>query len=219
MRDDSKYSSLRECLIKKFNVKKVISVPKDQFENTKTKTSIIVFSNAKEKTSYIEFYNLIIKKDDKTNVSKNKNGIYSIVSIKDRISDVYHESITCCNLDEIIYKKYSLNSKDYVKNKIKCNKNYEMVKLNDLVKYLPTTKHYTNIGKNNGKYRFYNSSQDNKLFVDFCEVKEHSIILGQGGNFNIHFDINFTASKHVCVLQSLNNDIIKLKYLYYIIPC
>ena len=216
---DSKYSRIRKCLINNFNVKKVISIPKDQFENTKTKTSIIVFSNTKEKTSCIEFYNLIIKKDDKTNVFKNKNGIYSIVSIKDRISDVYHESITCCNLDEIIYKKYSLNSKDYVKNKIKCNKSYEMVKLSNLVKYLPATKHYTNIGKNNGKYRFYNSSQDNKLFVDFCEVKEYSIILGQGGNFNIHFDINFTASKHVCVLQSLNNDIIKLKYLYYIIPC
>jgi len=49
-------------------------------------------------------------------------------------------------------------------------------------------------------------------------VNTESIILGQGGTFNIHYDTNFTPSKHVCVLQHKNNNYYELKYIYYIIP-
>ena len=42
--------------------------------------------------------------------------------------------------------------------------------------------------------------------------------MGQGGNFNIHFDKCFTPSKHVCVLQSKDNNKDLLLYFYYIIP-
>jgi type I restriction-modification system DNA methylase subunit len=108
-----------------------------------------------------------------------------------------------------------------IKNKIKDiqeNHECEEVKLGDICKILPTTKHYTNIAKKEGKYRFYNSSQENNLYVDFCEVNNYSIILGQGGNFNIHIDKEFTASKHVCVLQLKITNNILLNYIYYIIP-
>ena len=52
----------------------------------------------------------------------------------------------------------------------------------------------TYVDKPNGKFKFYNSSQNSDLYVDFCEVKDYSIILGQGGNFNIHIDKNFIPS-------------------------
>ena len=78
--------------------------------------------------------------------------------------------------------------------------------------------HYTKIGKKEGKYRFYNSSQNSKLYVDFCEFNELCIILGQGGEFNIHIDKNFTPSKHVCVLKLVQQNELLLRYIYYLIP-
>jgi len=128
----------------------------------------------------------------------------------DKISEPYDK------INETQNEIYKLENE--IQNKIKEVKEVEEVKLGDICKFLPSTKHYTNIGKENGKYRFYNSSLDEKLYVDFYEVDEYSIILGQGGNFNIHIDKKFTASKHVCVIQLKQQDITLLKYLYYAIP-
>jgi len=165
---NSSYKDLRRCLIEKYNVREIISVPSDQFENTSTKTSTLV---------------------------------------------------SVANREEILSNPiYSLNGKDYNKKVIVCGEGYELVRLGGVCKCLTTTKHCTNIGKKEGKYKFYNSSQDSKLYVDFCEVKDYSIILGQGGNFNIHIDKNFTPSKHVCVIQPNSANDILLNYLYYIIP-
>ena len=113
---------------------------------------------------------------------------------------------------------YSLNGKDYNQTEIVCGEDYELVELGNMCNTLTTTKHCTNIGKSSGPYRFYNSSQSSELYVDFCEVQDTSIILGQGGNFNIHIDSNFTPSKHVCVIQEKNQNISLLTYLYYVIP-
>ena len=59
------YKNLRKCLLERFNVTKVISIPSDQFENTSTKTSIIIFKNTEEKTSSVQFYDLSCVKYDK----------------------------------------------------------------------------------------------------------------------------------------------------------
>lgn len=45
-----------------YNVREVISVPSDQFENTSTKTSILIFDNTEEKTNKIIFRNLMVNK-------------------------------------------------------------------------------------------------------------------------------------------------------------
>lgn len=57
---DKKYKDLRCCLVKNYNVKEVISVPQDQFENTSTKTSIIIFDNTEQKTQCVKFRKLLI---------------------------------------------------------------------------------------------------------------------------------------------------------------
>ena len=49
------YKDIRKCLVENFNVSEIISVPQDQFENTSTKTSIVVFHNTKEKTTTVKF--------------------------------------------------------------------------------------------------------------------------------------------------------------------
>jgi restriction endonuclease S subunit len=215
---NSSYKDLRKCLIEKYNVREIISVPSDQFENTSTKTSIIIFDNIEEKTSEVKFYDLVVERFTEDKFIE-KNGNIFIVQNKGDISGVSDTLVSVASREEILSNPiYSLNGKDYNKKVIVCGEGYELVRLGDVCKCLTTTKHCTNIGKKEGKYKFYNSSQDSKLYVDFCEVKDYSIILGQGGNFNIHIDKNFTPSKHVCVIQPNSANDILLNYLYYIIP-
>ena len=212
------YKDIRKCLIENFNVREVISVPSDQFENTTTKTSIIIFDNTEEKTSEVRFSELIINTVAEDTFEEVQGQIV-LTANKGDIIDVEDALVSQATKDELLENAiYSLNGKDYGKKEIICGDGYELVRLGDVCKCLSTTKHCTNIGKNEGQYRFYNSSQDSALYVDFCEVKEYSIILGQGGNFNIHLDINFTASKHVCVIQLNNPNDILLRFMYYIIP-
>jgi type I restriction-modification system DNA methylase subunit len=215
---NSSYKDLRKCLIENFNVREIISVPSDQFENTSTKTSIIIFDNTEEKTKEVKFYDLDVERYAEDKFIEN-NGNILIVENKGDISGVSDTLVSVASREEILANAIcSLNGKDYNKKVIVCGEGYELVRLGDVCKCLTTTKHCTNIGKQEGKYKFYNSSQDSKLYVDFCEVKDYSIILGQGGNFNIHIDKNFTASKHVCVIQPNSVNDILLNYLYYIIP-
>ena len=97
------------------------------------------------------------------------------------------------------------------------NEDCDEVELGNVCKILTGVKHCTNIAKKTGLYKFYNSSQDSNLFVDFCEITEESIIIGQGGRINIHYDKNFTPSKHVSVLQSITKNNIELQYYYIFI--
>ena len=212
------YKNLRKHLIENFNVREVISVPSDQFENTSTKTSIVIFDNTENKTEKVIFSDLIVERYDKDSFTE-INDVIVINEFKGDISDVSDKVVSVATREEILNNPiYSLNGKDYNKKVIICGEGYELVRLGDISEFKATTKHYTNIGKKEGKYRFYTSSQENKLYVDFKEIDIYSIILGQGGNFNIHFDINFTASKHVCVIQLKKYNLYLLKYIFYLIP-
>lgn len=74
-------------------------------------------------------------------------------------------------------------------------------RIGELTKMPHTKKYNTSHGKSTGKYKFYNSSHDEKLFCDDYETEGESIIIGFKGNINIHFGKQFTASQHVYVLQ------------------
>lgn len=212
------YKNIRKVLIENFNVREIISVPQDQFENTSTKTSIVIFDNTEEKTTQVKFSDLVVEKcmEDKF---EEIDGKIVLTENKDDICGISDKLISEATKDEILINPIcSLNGKDYNKKEIVVGDGYELVKLGDKCNCLTTTKHCTNIAKSSGKFKFYNSSQNSDLYVDLCEVKDYSIILGQGGNFNIHFDKDFTPSKHVCVIQSNEKNIELLKYFYYIIP-
>jgi type I restriction-modification system DNA methylase subunit len=70
---DSKYSSLRQVILENYNVTNIISVPQNAFENTSTKTSIIIFHN-NGKTKNIIFSELVVEleSDDIFEVYDNK---------------------------------------------------------------------------------------------------------------------------------------------------
>lgn len=126
------YKDLRKCLVENFNVREVISIPQDQFENTSTKTSIIIFDNVEEKTTEVKFSDLTVERytEDKfaeafgdVVIVENKNDIL-------RVSDVL---ISQATRDEILSNNIcSLNSKDYKIHTIICSEEYDLFNLCDL---------------------------------------------------------------------------------------
>jgi restriction endonuclease S subunit len=201
------YKDLRKCLIENFNVREVISVPQDQFENTSTKTSIVIFDNTKEKTSTVKFYELVVEKYSKDKFEEIANEIV-LTENKDDISGISDKLISQATLDELINNPIcSLNGKDYNKKVIKCAKNYKLVKLGDICEFLSKSKRKASEGKEIGQYNFYTSSDKVKK-CDFVDYKEEAIIIGSGGVANIKMDKNFSCSA--------DNFIVISKYNQYI---
>lgn len=218
---DSKYSSIRRCLIEKFNVYKVVSVPSDQFENTTTKTSILFFKN-NGKTKKIEFTELNVIKEDKDEyevITKDNLTELSKTKSKDSIIKIEEKHISTATYKEIskgtiIGNKtkynYSLNNKDYNKKELIPGKGYKMVRLGDVVDF----KKYKSVDENNsGKYNLYSSSKKIKLCNE-PNLKGEYIIIGSRGTICVHYyNGNFGCSNNMILLH--NN--LNLKYIYYIL--
>lgn len=162
---NKKYKDIRKFLIENFNIIKIISVPNDQFENTTTKTQIIIFKNTLEKTSKIDFYDLKVNKyeDNKFDFI---NGRLILSEKKGSIFDVSKILVATCTIDEI--KKtddWSLNNKQYSMKDIIPNKNYKNIKLIELcdIEYgTRITKETSELGNypvyGGGDVSFYNNS-------------------------------------------------------------
>jgi len=201
------YKDVRKCLIENFNVREVISVPSDQFENTATKTSIVIFDNTEEKTTEIKFSELIVDKYTEDKFDEINNYIV-LLENKGDIKEVRDNLISSATIDELLQNTiFSLNGKDYNKKEIICSKDYELVKLSNICEFLSKSKRPASFGKKNGKYNFYTSS-DKVQKCDIADYKDECIIIGSGGVANIKMDNIFSCSA--------DNFIIKSKYNKYI---
>jgi type I restriction-modification system DNA methylase subunit len=190
------HKNTRKYLINNFNLKKVIALSDEKFfMNTSVKTSILFFVNDGTQTKNVIFSDLLINKHD----------------------DIKEKEIITVNYDTIKNNNYSLFVNKYNIEKLEIYDGIEYYKLGTICSFLPTTKHTSSIGKDKGKYRFYNSSQTNRLYLDTFEVDTESIIIGNGGSICVHYDTNFTPSKHVTVCQVKDKSKINSKYLYYYI--
>ena len=126
------YKNLRKHLIENFNVREVISVPQDQFENTSTKTSIVIFDNTENKTEKVIFSDLIVERYDKDSFTE-INDVIVINEFKGDILGVSDKVVSVATCEEILNNPiYSLNSKDYNKQVIVCGEGYELVRLGDI---------------------------------------------------------------------------------------
>jgi type I restriction-modification system DNA methylase subunit len=115
---NTKYKDLRKCLVENYNVREIISVPQKQFENTETKTSIIIFDNTEEKTSEVIFRDLVVEKYDE-DVFGEVNDEIVIIESKGDIKCVVDEIVSQATREEILSNQIcSLNSKDYNKKEI-----------------------------------------------------------------------------------------------------
>ena len=203
------YKDIRKCLVENFNVREIISVPQDQFENTSTKTSIVIFDNTKEKTTKVKFSELTVEKytEDKF---EEIGGEIVLIENKDDICGISDKLISEATKDEILINPIcSLNGKDYNKKEIVVGEGYELVKISDVCEsqngYAFKTSEYTDSGiplitithiknekivfnnnhyiENNDKYEKY-EIQKNDLIISLTGKKPNLVNIGLNNDDN-----------------------------------
>ena len=205
------YKDIRKCLVENFNVREVISVPSDQFENTSTKTSIIIFDNTEEKTNNVKFYDLVVERYDEDKFEEIRDEII-LTNNKGDISGISDKLISEATKQEILDNAIcSLNAKDYNKKVIVCGKGYELIKIGDICEFKQKSKKKASDGKEEGKYNFYTSS-DKVQKCDEADYKDECLIIGTGGIANIKIDKEFSCSADNHIIKTKYN-----KYIYYLI--
>lgn len=123
------YKDLRKCLVENFNVREVISVPQDQFENTSTKTSIIIFDNIEEKTTEVKFSDLVVDRYQEDKFAEVFGDIV-IMQNKGDVKNVTDITITIVNKEDILSNNLcSLGVKDYSNKACVVSSDYKIVKL------------------------------------------------------------------------------------------
>lgn len=221
---DSKYSSLRQVILENYNVTNIISVPQNAFENTSTKTSIIIFHN-NGKTKNIIFSELIVELESDDIFEVYDNEVH-LTNNKGEIKQVREQEICYASLEQITKNKYSLNYKDYKSeychfvfknNNIQYPKNYELIKLNDVMKFKPKSKRPASFGQSEGKFRFYTSSEKIK-YCNECDINDKEnlyLIFGTGGNGSLFIDNIFSCSADN-IISSIDNKLNCLYTYFYI---
>jgi type I restriction-modification system DNA methylase subunit len=200
------YKDLRKHAIENFNVREVISVPSDQFENTSTKTSIIIFDNDEngKTTCDVKFSDLVIERFEEDKFLE-IGGELCIVENKGDILRVGDVLVSNASRSELIGNAIcSLNGKDYNKKEIVVGEGYELVKLGDICEFLPKSKRNASFGTITGQYNFYTSS-DKVQKCDVADYNEECLIIGSGGVANIKIDNCFSCSADNLLLKSTNN--------------
>ena len=126
------YKNVRKCLIQNFNVREIISVPADQFENTSTKTSIVIFDNTEEKTTEVIFRDLSVDRREEDRFEEINGDIY-LVENKGDIMGISDILVSVASVDELLKNSIcSLNGKDYNKKEMMVGEGYEIIKLKDI---------------------------------------------------------------------------------------
>jgi type I restriction enzyme S subunit len=175
-------------------VKEIISVPQDQFENTSTKTSIVIFENTEQKTSNVKFRELVVERYDEDTFEEINDEIV-LTENKGDIKGLKDRFVSTATKDEILANSIcSLNGKDYHKKEIIVGKTFKLVCIGDLCEsqngYAFKTSEYSNDGIplitithiKNGKIVFNNNNfiKENDKYKKF-EIKKNDVIITMTG--------------------------------------
>ena len=209
---DKKYKALRKCLIENFNVREVVSIPADQFENTTTKTSLVIFDNTEKKTSEIKFSKLDVMKYTENKIEE-RNGCLVLTEMAGDISGVQEVAVSTATIQDVRQNHvYSLNGKDYNQTEIVCGEDYELVEMKDLCEF----KKYKSEKPNNGLYNHYSCSNNIKCCSNGNIIGEY-ILMGTRGT--IANAIHYYSGRFGCGDNMLlfNSTKISNKYIYIIL--
>jgi type I restriction-modification system DNA methylase subunit len=207
---------IRAYLLKTCELHEIIIVPSNIFENTGVKTCILFFTKRKEQDDIL---NVKITKKSREVTFKNPKQFEtkSVKYYKYNIENNQKEFLEEVDITNIIENKLSLSFSTYKKKEvITYNGECTNMKLGDIFEFNPKSKRLASYGKPEGKYPFFTSSMKLKYYVDEPDFIDESLIIGTGGNANINYGINFSASNDCFVLSNPKNDVY-VKYCYYYI--
>jgi len=202
------YSKIRKLLVEKYNIKKIIHIPTDQFQNTTVATSILYFTNV-GKTSEVEFYKLELEKYENDKFEYEPGSEMVISEEKGDIKKVYAEFIKTVSVKKILeHKTISLIENDYDVESLKVNENFKLKKIKDIcefVKRKPDRK-ISDLSID-GKYNLYSSGLSVQK-CDYNDYEDEHLIIGKVRKISVNIDKNFSATT--------GNFILKSKYMRYI---
>ena len=215
---DSSYMELRKVLLKNYNVKEIISVPQNQFENTSTKTSIIIFNNDGDiKTSYINFSELkvnLYEKDEFIEIIQNDKIEIKLKYNKGDIINIEEVFINSVSIDDILKNDtISLNSKDYNKVSIIPGEDFELVKLGN-ISTITNGKQLDKKNIINGIYPVYSGGLKPIGYHNVYNNENATIIAGTGHCGFVQFDDSKFYASQCFTIKSDN--ILLNKYLFII---
>ena len=91
----------------------------------------------------------------------------------------------------------------------------EYIKIKDILEFKKKSKIKASEGSKIGKYNFYTSSKEQNKFLDYYEYSNEALIIGTGGNANIHHSYGkFSVSTDCFVLENKANKFFLLEYIY-----
>lgn len=180
----------RKYLLENFNLKRIIKMEGKFFMNTGLEPSILYFVRDGRKTKKIRFTK-IVKEDDELIESK----------------------IITVGVDQLD-SNYSLNYKLFLPVERSIKTGLPMAKLGDILKQIKGPTHNVGEGKPEGKYPLVCSSKDKKLYLDSYDYEDLALIIGTGGNPNVHLKEKFNISTHSNVYHSKSDDVL-IQYVYY----
>ena len=89
------------------------------------------------------------------------------------------------------------------------------IKIKDILEFKKKSKIKASEGLKIGKYNFYTSSKEQNKFLDYYEYSNEALIIGTGGNANIHHSYGkFSVSTDCFVLENKDNKIFLVEYIY-----
>ena len=227
---DKKYKALRKCLVENFNVREVVSIPADQFENTTTKTSLVIFDNTEEKTSVVKFSKLDVVKYTENKIEE-QNGCLVLTEMAEDISGVQEVAVSTATIQDVHQNPiYSLNGKDYNQTEIVCGEDYELVELGKMCELengnafkstqyketgIPmfTIKHLPDCNLSDCHY-----ITQNEKYSKFI-INKNDILIALSGNtigkYGIYLN-DFPSYLNQRVAKITITDIVTNKFIYYI---
>jgi len=172
---DNNYSKLREVITNNYNITNIISVPQSAFENTSTKTSIIIFHN-NGKTKKINFSEIVVETEPENEFEEDENGFITVSKYKGEISKTDEKQLCFAtyeqlakptitkgkgkNPKDITNYNYSWNYKNYKENIVYCPDGYKLVKLSDICEINPNN---TKLQTNNITYVEISDIENNQI--------------------------------------------------------
>ncbi|MEM3857958.1 MAG: N-6 DNA methylase [Candidatus Micrarchaeaceae archaeon] len=182
---NKKLTELRKYLVENFNIRYIVDIPQDAFENTSTKTSILIFQN---------------------------NGKTEEIKILDFKSG---SEIIKININEIREKNYTLNYNRYIKKFWNIPNDYKLYKLKDIISYCKVGKNKPPDDKNGKLYPYYGTSGITGYTDYFLEDGKYILCARGGTIGNLFLVVGKSwPSDHNFIIKTDENTC-NLKYLYY----
>lgn len=226
---NAKYKTLRAQLLTNYNVREVVSIPNDAFENTTTKTSILVFDAAPEGkticTDTVRFSEIVVEKYTEDKITELADGTVYLEEAEGDVRTMYRRHVTEASYAQIATQKdWALDAQKYQKEEtvLKAKEGWEMVALGEVCEI--NSQKYKRLPTSNGKteptpYRFHTGAPSTVLYTDTPVHQDEVIIINKTnghGTCHITFDKECSVAQQAFALTAKSSQISLLE-IYYVL--